>query len=239
MKFKNEDQLVQRIKKAVANRPSAKNIAVFDADGTLWFQDINDILLTYQIQQRPDHFKELLSDKYQKDRSLLCETFAKKQAGMFLSEFRFQSRLALSQSPFHVFDFQRKLLAELKKQGMTIVIISASIQYLIEEAIKKYDLPVDRVLSVQMKQSKDGILSDKIIQPSSYKDKLKVFLKHYPLGSCFLVAGNTPSDLPLLEHASLSLVVHSAQPDNVIYQKELKMKQLAQQKKWLLFEKNQ
>ena len=214
-------------------------MAVFDADGTLWTQDINHILLTYQVQQRPEHFKELLTDRYQQNRSLLCETFAKKQAGRLLPEFRSQSRLALSQNPLHVFDFQRELLAELKKQGMRIVVISASIQYLIEEAIEKYDLPVDRVLSVQMKQNKEGILSDKIIQPSSHTDKLKVFLKHYPSGSCFLAAGNTPSDLPLLEHASLSLVVHSAQPDNVIYQKELKMKQLAQQKNWLLFEKTQ
>ena len=239
MKFKNEDAIIKSIKKAVSKRPENKDIAVFDADGTLWAEDINHILLNYQIQQNKTHFKELLSDFYQKNhRKKLCSSFVKKQAGLPLCEFRSQSRSALSQNPLHVFGFQRLLLKELKRQNMKIVIISASIQWLLEEAVQIYDLPVDQVLGVQTELSASEVLSDRILKPSSYENKAEVFLKNYSPGSCFLSAGNTKSDIPLLEMSDLSFVVHSAASDNVIFQKEMEMKALAAQKKWLVFTKN-
>ena len=344
MKFKNQGQLLDTIKKAVHERNhKEEQIAVFDADGTLWQEDANQILLNYQIVQEKQldqksqtrknkqtnqelgKFSDLLSDYYQKyHRHELCESFMKKQAGLSFAEFQDQSEKALAETPLTVFPFQRELLTYLNKQGLKIVVITASIQWLVELAVKKCDLPVDQVLGchteldlsqglhshlegllnlqgiteqslklrefslLESKESKKLVLSqskikkreeeenevrkqqlnpaetqkqielsraelenlepfdfkkelnisDRIVRPSTGKDsKGEVFLKEYAKESCFLAAGNTRTDLPLLELARLPFVVHSADKNNIIFPGEQKMKELALTKKWLIFEK--
>ena len=400
LKFKNQDQLLDAVKKAVHERShKEEQIAAFDADGTLWQEDANQILLDYQIVQekqldqknqqknqtgwkkqthheKPNSsvrlvtsavpkkagielekreelkkqsetnseletqlenqfirsnnqefgkFSDLLSDCYQKyHRHELCESFLKKQAGLSFAEFQDQSEKALAETPLTVFPFQRELLAYLNKQGLKIVVITASIQWLVELAVKKCDLPVDQVIGchtelelsqglrshledllnlkgiaeqslilknfclLESKESKRLMLSqseikkreegeseggkqqsnqtetqkqielsraelenlepfdfkkelnisDRIVRPSTGKDsKGEVFLKEYAENSCFLAAGNTRTDLPLLELARLPFVVHSAEKNNIIFPAEQKMKELALTKKWLIFEK--
>lgn len=311
MKFKNQDQLLALIKKAIKNsiERSQKNskkkwaaekvpeeqTAVFDADGTLWREDANQILLDYQIEREREaegaekvlfaggkaerknnslqgfsrsnqksqtgrvnqklvdnksrrkledlKLEDLLSDYYQKHhRHELCRTFLKKQAGLSFTEFQAQSERALSEKPLTVFSFQRELLTYLKKQGIKTVVLTASIQWLVELAVKKEGLPVDQVLGsrTELDSLETGLISDRIVRPSPGEDsKAEVFLKEYGRDSCLLATGNTPSDLPLLELAELSFVVHSAGRTDIIFPKEQKMKELALAKKWLLFEKEQ
>ncbi|MBC6415322.1 MAG: haloacid dehalogenase-like hydrolase [Bdellovibrionales bacterium] len=239
MKFKREKQLLDKIKKFVDQRSSDQNVAVFDADGTLWFEDTNQILLNYQLKRDREKFKELLTDDYQcLNRDKLCEEFAKKQAGLSLSEFQEQAQASLKQSPLNIFPFQKKLLLYLKKQGMKIVIVTASIQYLVELAVKFYNLPIDQVLGFQTKKDKNNKLSDIVLKPSpTLQSKEEVFLLHYKKKSCFLAAGNTLTDRPLLELAQLAVVVHSAQETDVVFLAEQKLKELSLQKNWILFER--
>ena len=245
MKFKNQNRLLDLIKKTVDERTQKESIAVFDADGTLWQEDVNQILLDYQIELEKEfqvssssHFKEffqgenqefqknkqaipvnskksfnfvesftpkesvtpgntvtpitvnpattlnprpvkaftgaisqeqkkrakaekqslngdkqvetfqdLLSDYYQKDhRHELCQQFLKKQAGLSFDQFEAVTEKALEKTPLTVFPFQRELLSYLKKQKVKIVVVTASIQWLVEIAVKKYNLPVDQVI---------------------------------------------------------------------------------------------
>ena len=270
MKFKQQDQLLNKIKQVVLHRTSEEQHAVFDADGTLWLEDANQILLDYQIQKEKENsfkklansnpsvksqnFQELLKDYYQIDhRHELCQSFLKKQAGFSLAEFQAQVEKALSQQALTVLPFQRELLAYLKKQGLKIVVITASIQWLVELAVKKEKLPVDQVIGcrAELKKTKqagevpqefksDLLISEQLVQPSPAKDsKAEVFLKEYPKSSCLLAAGNTLSDLPLLELASLPFVVNSAGKDQRVFSAEQKMKEKALEKQWILFEKEE
>jgi len=146
----------------------------------------------------------------------------------------------LTEKPLTVFSFQRELLAYLKKQGIKLVVLTASIQWLVELAVKKESLPVDQVLGsrTELDGLETELISDRIVRPSPGEDsKAEVFLKEYGRDSCLLATGNTPSDLPLLELAKFSFVVHSAEKTDIIFPKEQKMKELALAKKWLLFEK--
>ena len=120
---------------------------------------------------------------------------------------------------------------------MKIVVVTASIQWLVELAVEMYHLPVDQVLG--MKTELEGqVITDKILYPAPVgKHKAEVLLKYFPKESCFLAGGNTPTDQPLLELADLSFVVHSADSENVIFPAEQKLKRLALKKKWILFEK--
>ena len=237
MQFYREEELLNLIKKAVDQRAQNKNLAVLDADGTLWSEDVNHILLNYQIKKNEKKFKELLNIDYQTQRHKLCEVFLKKQSGTNLEDFKSQSKQALKESGLNVFPFQKKLLSYLQKKNMKVVIVTASIEWLVELAVETYHLPIDQVLG--MKTSlEDQIITKNIIYPSpSGFNKAKVLLKHFQKESCFLSGGNTLSDQDLLELAELPFVVNSANSKNIIFSSEQKLKQLALKKNWLLFEK--
>ena len=237
MKFHKEEELLSQIKKAVKKRPASKNLAVLDADGTLWSEDANHILLEYQIQKDKKKFENLLNIENQSYRYKLCEDFVQKQSGLTLAEFQALARQALEQKSLNVFPFQQQLLDYLKKENMRIVIVTASIEWLVELAVEKYNLPVDQVLGMKTKLEGD-LITDQIIRPAPISDyKAEVLLDRLPGESCFLAAGNTLTDKPLLEIAEISFIVNSADPDSVIFQTEQKLKQFALQKNWILFEK--
>ena len=238
MSFKRENDLLDLIKKSVDERAVEKDTAVFDADGTLWLEDANQVLLNYQLKRNRQKFEEFLEDYYQHfHRHLLCELFARKQAGLFLKEFQDQARASLEESPLHVFPFQKKLLSYLKRQDMKIIVVTASIQWLVELAVKIDRLPVDQVLGCRTELEEGDKISDRIVKPSPpLHSKGEVFLQYNKRDSCFLAGGNTLTDRPLLELAELAFVVHSAKKDSVIFSSERKMRELALQKKWLLFE---
>ena len=143
MTFQNEDKLLDKIKQEVDRRPPFQNFAVLDADGTLWQQDINEILFNYQHKKGLRDFKDLLNPIYQKqeNRSQLCKLFAQKQAGFRLKEFKEQCAEALKNQPLDVFPFQKNLLAYLRRKKMKIVILTASLKWLVEVAVKLYKIP--------------------------------------------------------------------------------------------------
>ncbi|MDE0092529.1 MAG: haloacid dehalogenase-like hydrolase [Oligoflexia bacterium] len=237
MNFYREKELLNVIKTAIDKRPAGKNLAVLDADGTLWPEDANHVLLSCQIKHDKKKFQDLLDIDYQAHRYKLCQAFIQRQSGLALEEFKSEGREAFRQNPLHVFPFQRLLLEYLTKQNMKVVIVTASIQWLVELAVDTYRLPVDRVLGMRTQLEK-GVISDKILYPAPIGEyKAEVLLKHVPEESCFLAGGNTLTDAPLLELADLSFVVNSANSENVIFSAEQKLKQLALKKNWILFER--
>ena len=238
LKFQNEEQLLNLLKNQIDKRALSKNLVALDADGTLWPEDINNILLKYEIKKDLRDLNALLSLCYQKEekRYKRCELFAQKQAGFTLEEFRSYCLEALKENPLYVFPFQKKLLKYLKQKGMKIVIVTASIKWLVEEAVKFYNLPVDQVLGVETKLE-GNIIGTKIIRPAPVAHfKGNVFLKHNQGEKCFLAGGNTFSDLPLLEMAEVSFVVHSANKDNENFPAEKKLTKLAKKNNWIIFQ---
>ena len=237
MKFHREEELLNRIKKAVKKRQPSKNLAVLDADGTLWSEDANHILLDYQVKKDKKKFETLLDIEHQTHRYKLCEDFVQRQSGLTLDEFQSLAGKALEKKPLNVFPFQRLLLDYLKNENMKIVIVTASIEWLVELAVEKYALPVDRVLGMRTKLEGNRI-TNQIIRPAPVSQyKAEVLFDRLPEESCFLAGGNTLTDQPLLELAEISFVVNSADSKNIIFPSEQKLKQLALKKNWILFEK--
>ena len=119
MNFQNENKLLNLIKEQVDKRPSSKDIAVLDADGTLWPEDANDVLLHYEVRKKLRNFKDILNSYYHKEgyHYKFCELFAQRQAGWTLEEFKSHCLEALREDPLHVFSFQKTLLQYLKQKG--------------------------------------------------------------------------------------------------------------------------
>ena len=239
LKFQNEKELLNLLKKRIDQRAPSKNLVALDADGTLWPEDANDILLSYEMRKNLRDFKDLLNPYYHKlaNRFKLCELFSERQAGWTLKEFKYHCLEALKETPLHVFPFQEALLQYLKQEGMTVYVVTASMKWLVETAVELYNLPVDKVLGVETKLQGD-LISSEILRPAPISGfKGDVFLKHSRGESCFLAGGNTPTDIPLLEMASVPFVVHSASPGSDFFSAEEKLKELAIKNNWILFQK--
>ena len=238
LKFQKEEQLLSKLKDKIDKRASFKNLAVFDADGTLWPEDANNILLKYQIKKGLRDLKDLLKPLYRNEgnRYRRCELFVERQAGLKLQEFKFYCLEALKESPLHIFPFQKELLKYLKQKDMKIFVVTASIKWLVESAVKLYDLPVDKVLGVETRLEGETIGAE-LLRPAPIAEfKGEVFLKHSQEETCFLAGGNTFSDLPLLKMAEVPFVVHSASRDNENFPAEEKLKKLAIKNNWIIFQ---
>lgn len=236
MRFQNEKLLLNRLKGYVDRRSQPYNLAVFDADGTLWPEDVNDILLDYEIQKGMD-LKPLLSDRLKGEgmRATRCRLFASLQAGLSLKEFKGFCVEALSRKRLHVFPFQKELLEHLKQRAFKIIVVTASVKPLVETAIQLYDLPVDLVLGVET-EIKGGYLGKKVLEPSPVAHlKGEVLLQHSQGEKPFLSGGNTLTDLPLLEMAQRAFVVHSAVQGTPIFLSEKKLVEKAVEKGWEVF----
>ena len=110
-------------------------------------------------------------------------------------------------------------------------------KWLVEEAVKLYNLPVDKVLGVELKLEGNKI-SEELLKPAPFShSKAEVFLQHSSMEKCFLAGGNTFADCPLLEMAEVSFVVHSALKGDEIFSAEEKLKKLAIKNNWIIFER--
>lgn len=239
LKFHREEEWLTQLKDSIDKHSSPGDFAVLDADGTLWPEDANDILLNYQIRENLRDVKDLMDSYYRQEghRYLLCENFAKRQKGWSIEEFQFHARKALKEKPLHVFPFQKKLLDHLKHKALRICIVTASIKWLVELAVEIYELPIEKVLGVETK-IKGGLISSEILRPAPVGDsKGSAFLNYSQGKSCFLAGGNTLTDLPLLKMAVQSFVVHSADSEDTVFSAEERLKAQALQEQWIVFEK--
>ena len=241
MRFQQEEKLLNRLKNQIDKRLLSKKFAAMDADGTLWPEDANNILLNYEMQKGLRDLSDLLDPSYRNEtnRYKRCELFAKRQAGWTLKELKFHCLEALKEKPLHVFAFQKKLMRYLKQKGLQICVVTASIKWLVETAVEFYDLPVDEVLGVETKLKGEYIGSELVRPAPVAKFKGEVFLRHSQGESCFLAGGNTSMDKPLLEMAEVPFVVHSASQGSEIFLAEEELKNWAIQNNWIVFERTE
>ncbi len=237
LKFKQEKILLDKIKKQVEENLEPQSFAVFDADGTLWPEDVNNLLLDYQETHNLRSHSDLLEEKYKegKGRYNRCREFASRQEGFSLEEFKIQSRQVLEKTPLQVFTFQKKLLKFLKEKEIFIYVVTASLKWLVEEAVKKYNLPIDKVLGMES-HIENGKITSKLIEPLTYDlGKREALLQVAGPKKPLLAAGNSPSDLSLLNMAKISFVVNSADSKNENYISEQKMRPYIKKNKWIVF----
>ena len=142
-------------------------------------QDVNNLLLNYQVENKLRDLKDLFHPLYEneKHRSERCEEFVRRQAGFSPEDIKEQLRAALKARPLTVFPFQKELMRHFKEKGFKIFIVTASIKWLVEEIVEQKNLPVDKVLGVQVQLSA-GRLTKELIPPLTYGEgKKEAFLK--------------------------------------------------------------
>ena len=207
-------------------------MAAFDADGTLWPEDVNDLFVEYQHNSKIRDFSDLLneSDRGKRARGLLL-----RQAGLTLEEVYDQVDKVLETHPLHVFDFQRDLLKFLKEQGFFIYVVTASIKIVVKKTIAKYNLPVDKVLGMRP-QLENRTFVEAIKPPMTYgPGKKEALLEHVDPSKVVLAAGNSVSDFDLLKMAKIPLLVTTAPKDSPLYSLEQEAYEYGKKNNWMIF----
>ena len=233
---KENQTLLTNIQNRIEGESQTPLFSAFDADGTLWKEDVNSILLNYQEKYKLRKVAYLMSKEFSPDKSRgeRCRQFACEQAGFTLEEFRHHCRQALKEHPVTPFPIQRELLRYLKSKNHFIYVVTSSIKWLVEEACQLNSLPIDRVLGVET-VLKEGRITDQIVQPMPHGvGKRIAFLNSTQNIPPLFVSGNTRNDVPLLEMAKVCLVIHSAKKGSEDFESEQATEALAQEQGWFV-----
>ena len=230
--------LIQSIEKTV--QTVDQKMAVFDADGTLWPEDLGHDFFHYQIKhqliEKPP-WLEQFDSIYKKNPSQACAFIVQCNQGVLLEDYRQWFKYFLKETPLNVFSFQRDLIEILHKLKVQIFIISASPKWLVEEALNHYDLSVHKTIGIETKIV-NGKITDQLLLPLSIKEgKVESFLNTTNQTYPFLVSSNSMSDLSLMNIAThIQWVVAKAQKGERQYNSEQKLLALAKEKNWFYTE---
>ncbi len=213
--------------------------AAFDADGTLWPSDVGKNFFQYQVEK--DLFKGRGFQPYSEFNRIQAEK-GKKQALLWLAQM--QSGFSLEQlnqwvgdflqaRPVKIFLFQKHLIKWLMDRNVQVVIVSSSLKWVLDQALKEYGISKGNIIGVQTLVEK-GIITDQLILPAPiHEDKVPAFQRKTGGAAPLFVAGNTLSDQALLELSTHArLVLATARPGDRNYESEKKLLSLARERNW-------
>lgn len=210
--------------------------AVFDADGTLWKEDIGFGFFYYQIENKwieDESLKKKVNDLYNESPQNSCSLIVQLNKNIHIKQYRKWCKEYLKTNPVTVFSFQKKLISFLHNKGVKNYVVTASPEWLVEEAIKHYELPIDKVIGFKT-LIKNELITDQLQYPLPIgSGKMSAYLQKSNSIYPFFSSGNTLSDLDLLELAShFKLVVTSASKNEKHFDSERILLSIARQKSW-------
>ena len=219
-------------------RPKGRAIAAFDADGTLWNDDMGEKFFEYLIRHRlvplpPDawghyhHLKDTISH------TVAYLWLAQILKGVNIAQVRAWAELAVAARTPPIFPEIWKVLAKLKELNVEVYIVTASITWAVEPGARRLGLRENQVIGIET-EVVDGIVTDMGKGVITYREgKAEALLAHTGGVKPYFCAGNTEGDKWLLEASTdLSLVLSSAPENTENYPTELKMLELAGARGW-------
>ena len=246
------DIFLKKLKEETHNNKK-QIFAAFDADGTLWPGDVGRGFFRFLIQKKylikkfpnlQESFDRIVE---QKGRKHALVWLAQILSGFKLTEVREWVKQFFIENPLKAFLINKCIIEFLHSKNIPVYIVSSSIQWVLEEALKTFNIPTYRIIGVQT-IIQNEMITDKLILPAPvHEDKIKALHKKTNGENPFLASGNTPADLSLLEASShFKLVIASAKTGddklslggNRIYSLEKKLVQIAKDKKWFYLEDN-
>ena len=197
-------------------RPKGRAIAAFDADGTLWNDDMGEGFFDYKIRHRlvplPDdpwgHYNHLKDSVSHTAAYLWLAQILK---GVPLAQVRAWADLAVSSRPPAIFEETWKILGKLSELKVEIYIVTASITWAVEPAARRLGLRENQVIGIETEVA-GGVVTDKAKGVITYREgKSEALLARTGGVKPYFCAGNTEGDKWLLEsETDLRLVLSSA-----------------------------
>jgi len=188
-----------------------KRIAVFDADGTLWHDDLGEAFFKFQIENRLapglkgvkepwNYYREYIH----RDAAGAYGWLAQINAGLDDTDLHRQSQ------EFYEKHFRQRLNSDVKglikslqSQDFEIWICSASIKWAIAPALRDLNIPDAQLIAVEVELDSKKHLTQKLIEPLPYRPGKKFWLEKKLSAKPLLVAGNSMGDLEMMGLATV------------------------------------
>ncbi len=190
-------------------------VAVFDCDGTLWSGDAGSSFMRWTIQTgllAPDKIA-WLNDRYQGYRRgevnelAICAGMVQVYAGLRESDLRVAAADFFTlHVEANIFPEMQRLIADLQRTGVDIWAVSSTNDWVIEEGVKRFNIPVNRVLAARV-DVLDGIASDRIIDVPTDEGKVAA-LARVGITTPDCVFGNSVHDAAMLAIARRAFPVN-------------------------------
>jgi phosphoserine phosphatase len=197
----------------LATRPA---IAVFDCDGTLWSGDAGYGFMVWSMESGlvSRNASDWLDSQYRLYRSgevsevEMCAEMVQVYAGLREDELRKASAEYFhTKVEAHVFPEMRELVSQLQAGGTEIWAVSSTNHWLIEEGVREFGIPAERVLAARVRV-KDGVISSELLDVPTDEGKA-VSLERVGVQSPDAVFGNSIHDAAMLAIAKRAFPVNA------------------------------
>jgi phosphoserine phosphatase len=184
-------------------------VAVFDCDGTLWSGDAGSGFLRWSIDTRlisPEQISRL-NTSYQGylrgtiSELSICGEMVQVYRGLSVETLRsaaadfFRNHIEPD-----IFPELAELVAELQRNGCDIWAASSTNNWVIEEGVRRFNIPADRVLAARVEILSDGIITDRLIHVPTDEGKVEA-LRRVGITAPDAVFGNSVHDAAMLSIA--------------------------------------
>ncbi|MCA9519569.1 MAG: haloacid dehalogenase-like hydrolase, partial [Myxococcales bacterium] len=198
-----------------AGDDGSRRVAVFDADGTLWHEDIGEAFLKRLFAERQlvdyDYRRDVFAEYEARcavDTTAGYGFCAQVMAGM--DERRLDQLAAAFYAEFreHRIPEMSELVRLLRALGIEVWIVSASNRWLVRQSAADYGVPPERVLAIHTRVV-DGRLTDELIEPVTNLAGKAQAIEHWIGVDPLFAAGNSANDWQMLERATtIRLVIN-------------------------------
>jgi len=180
-------------------------VAVFDCDGTLWSGDAGSAFMAYTVETGllSREATDWLDARYrlykrgEVSELAICGEMVQVYAGLHESELRRAAReFFRTQVERNLFPEMRDLVLELRRRGTDIWAVSSTNDWVIEEGVRHFDIPADRVLSART-STKNGIVTDALLDVPTDQGKVTA-LARASIHTPDAVFGNSVHDAAML-----------------------------------------
>jgi phosphoserine phosphatase len=155
-------------------------VAVFDCDGTLWSGDAGSTFMHWSVETGllSREAADWLDARYRAYKRgevselAICGEMVQVYQGLRESEVRQAAALFFATHiERNIFPAMRDLIAELQRNGTEIWAVSSTNDWVIEEGVRRFNVPAHRVLSARVRTI-DGIVTDQLIDVPTDEGKV-------------------------------------------------------------------
>jgi phosphoserine phosphatase len=197
----------------LALRPA---VAVFDCDGTLWGGDAGYGFMVWSLESGlvSRNASDWIDSRYRLYRTgevseaAMCGEMVQVYAGLREDELRkAAAEYFHDQIKPHIFPEMRELVAQLRAGGTDIWAVSSTNNWMIEEGVREFDIPADRVLATRV-AVKGGVIASELLDVPTDEGKA-LSLKRVGVTNPDAVFGNSIHDAAMLAIAKQAYPVNA------------------------------
>ncbi|HZD50629.1 MAG TPA: haloacid dehalogenase-like hydrolase [Silvibacterium sp.] len=191
-------------------------VAVFDCDGTLWGGDAGYGFMVWSIESGlvSRNASDWIDSRYRLYRAgevseaEMCGEMVQVYSGLREDELRkATAEYFHAEIEAHIFPEMRELVAQLREAGTDIWAVSSTNNWLIEEGVRDFGIPVERVLAAKVRV-KGGLITSELIDVPTDEGKA-ISLARAGVASPDAVFGNSIHDAAMLATARRAFPVNA------------------------------